>query len=122
MFCKIANENDLVMLSMNEDMVFPELDDKNREKMFLSMEETIRILSKFYGANRNSEVTGGFVILFYGECALEQRKKFMSYYHLTEDSYELKDTVTEGVDGCCWVSEAHIGTKYNDVMYYKSAS
>lgn len=121
MFCKIANANDLSMFSMNEDMVYPELDTSNREVIFLSIQETIKILSESYGERRSFESVGGFVVVFYGEADMQQRKMLMDYYNLYEDCYEYKDTVTDEVDGWCWYSEAYIGTDYNVVMYYRSA-
>lgn len=119
MFCKISNTNDLSMFFMNVDMVYPELDADNREQIFLSIQETVKILSDSYGDNRSFETIGGYVVVFFGANDFQQRKKLMEYYKLNEECYEFKDIVTDEIDGYCWYSEAYIGTDYNIVMYYR---
>ena len=121
MFVKIANMDDLNGIWMNAEEMFPNVSNSDRGKIYESISQLVNILCDVYGGeDRNPEVEGGNIIIFYDKHADAQREHIMEHYHLSEDEYEIRDVLTEENEkGYIWVSDIYCGTNYNTVMIYR---
>ena len=121
MFCKIGNHLDLELFQSEVSVMLAEISEENQKAISESVEAFVAVLCDEYGEKRNSESVGGFVMLLYGPNSKEQREKILSYYNLTEDSYEYRDLVCQEGNGD-WVAELFVmSTDYNLVLLYRRA-
>ena len=121
MFCKIGNHLDLELFQSEVSVMLAEISEENQKAISESVEAFVAVLCDEYGEKRNSESVGGFVMLLYGPNSKEQREKTLSYYNLTEDSYEYRDLVCQEGNGD-WVAELFVmSTDYNLVLLYRRA-
>ena len=121
MFVKIANMDDLNSIWMNAEEMFPDVSDSGRCKIYDSIFQLVNILCNSYGGeDRNPEVEGGNIIVFYDKYADVQREQILEHYHLSEEAYEIRDVLTEEtVEGYVWVSDIYCGSNYNTVIIYR---
>lgn len=121
MFCKIANPLDLELFQDELSVMLAEMQEENRKAISESVEAFVAVLCDEYGEKRNSESVGGFVMLLYAPNGEDQREKILSYYNLTEESYEYRDHVCQDGNGD-WVAELFVmSTDYNLVLLYRRA-
>lgn len=121
MFCKIGNHLDLELFQSEVSVMLAEISEENQKAISESVEAFVAVLCDEYGEKRNSESVGGFVMLLYGPNSKEQREKILSYYNLTEESYEYRDLVCQEGNGD-WVVELFVmSTDYNLVLLYRRA-
>ena len=119
MFCKIANHLDLELFQDELSVMFAEMPEENRKAISESAEAFVAVLCDEYGEKRNSESVGGFVMLLCAPNGEDQREKILSYYNLTEESYEYRDLVCQDGTGD-WVAELFVmSTDYNLVLLYR---
>ena len=119
MFCKIANKLDMGNFWMNADEIFLDISEKDKDSIYDAMNRLVMIFCDSYGESRNPEVEGGSIIVFFDKHDAEQRKNVLEYYHLSEEEYELRDVLTEEMNGYVWVSELYCGTDYHTVLIYR---
>lgn len=121
MFCKIGNHLDLELFQSEVSVMLAEIPEENQKAISESVEAFVAVLCDEYGEKRNSESVGGFVMLLYGPNSKDQREKILSYYNLTEESYEYRDLVCQEGNGD-WVAELFVmSTDYNLVLLYRRA-
>ena len=121
MFCRIGNHLDLELFQSEVSVMLAEISEENQKAISESVEAFVAVLCDEYGEKRNSESVGGFVMLLYGPNSKEQREKILSYYNLTEESYEYRDLVCQEGNGD-WVAELFVmSTDYNLVLLYRRA-
>lgn len=121
MFCKIGNHLDLELFQSEVSVMLAEISEENQKAISESVEAFVAVLCDEYGEKRNSESVGGFVMLLYGPNSKDQREKILSYYNLTEESYEYRDLVCQEGNGD-WVAELFVmSTDYNLVLLYGRA-
>ena len=119
MFCKLVNQLDLANFWMNSDEIFLNVSDNDKDAIFEAISNLIHILDNSYGENRNPEISGGFIMVFFDNYADKQRDNVLAYYHLSDTEYELQDILAKDEEGYVWISEIYCGTNYNIVLIYK---
>ena len=119
MFTKIANMTDFNCFWLNAEDVFLDTSASDMDKIYNSIHKLVSIMCDEYGSNRNPEIEGGSIFIFFDKFADEQREQIMEHYHITEDEFEIRDVLTEEADGYIWVADIYCFTNYNVVLVYR---